>query len=61
MANVKKAFTGESNDLVDPFVQVSFAGLTVSDLNLKIYRNRNKLIFDYFGIFKCLHFFLFYE
>uniref|UniRef100_A0AAR5QCF9 C2 domain-containing protein n=2 Tax=Dendroctonus ponderosae TaxID=77166 RepID=A0AAR5QCF9_DENPD len=28
MANVKKAFTGELNDLVDPFVQVSFAGLT---------------------------------
>ncbi|KAK5642921.1 hypothetical protein RI129_009088 [Pyrocoelia pectoralis] len=27
MANVKKAFTGESNDLVDPYVQVSFAGL----------------------------------
>lgn len=30
MANVKKAFTGEVNDLVDPYVQVSFAGLTVS-------------------------------
>ncbi|KAK9694433.1 FerI (NUC094) domain [Popillia japonica] len=28
MANVKKAFTGETSDLVDPFVQVSFAGLT---------------------------------
>ncbi|XP_017781557.1 PREDICTED: otoferlin-like isoform X2 [Nicrophorus vespilloides] len=27
MANVKKAFTGEVNDLVDPYVQVSFAGL----------------------------------
>ncbi|XP_057656510.1 otoferlin-like isoform X1 [Diorhabda carinulata] len=27
MANVKKAFTGELNDLVDPYVQVSFAGL----------------------------------
>ena len=26
MANVKKAFTGESKDLVDPYVQVSFAG-----------------------------------
>lgn len=30
VANVKKAFTGENRDLVDPFVQVSFAGLTVS-------------------------------
>lgn len=30
MANVKKAFTGEVNDLVDPYVQVSFAGLSVS-------------------------------
>lgn len=29
MANVKKAFTGELNDLVDPYIQVSFAGLTV--------------------------------
>uniref|UniRef100_A0A8D8QAC2 Otoferlin n=1 Tax=Cacopsylla melanoneura TaxID=428564 RepID=A0A8D8QAC2_9HEMI len=28
VANVKKAFTGESKDLVDPYVQVSFAGLT---------------------------------
>ncbi|XP_037936219.1 otoferlin-like [Teleopsis dalmanni] len=27
MANVKKAFTGESKDLVSPYVQVSFAGL----------------------------------
>ncbi|XP_046585626.1 otoferlin-like isoform X5 [Haliotis rubra] len=26
MANVKKAFTGESKDLVDPYVEVSFAG-----------------------------------
>lgn len=30
MANVKRAFTGESKDLVSPFVQVSFAGLSVS-------------------------------
>lgn len=29
MANVKKAFTGELSDLVNPYVQVSFAGLTV--------------------------------
>jgi len=26
MANVKKAFTGETKDLVDPYVVVSFAG-----------------------------------
>ncbi|KAK6179510.1 hypothetical protein SNE40_011846 [Patella caerulea] len=26
VANVKKAFTGESNDLVDPYVEVAFAG-----------------------------------
>ncbi|XP_049278601.1 otoferlin-like [Anopheles funestus] len=28
MANVKRAFTGETKDLVNPYVQVSFAGLT---------------------------------
>lgn len=27
VANVKRAFTGETRDLVDPYVQVSFAGL----------------------------------
>lgn len=26
LANMKKAFTGEATDLVDPYVQVSFAG-----------------------------------
>ncbi|XP_077301198.1 ferlin family C2 domain-containing myoferlin misfire [Arctopsyche grandis] len=30
MANMKKAFTGESRDLVDPYVQVCFAGLSGS-------------------------------
>jgi hypothetical protein len=30
VANVKKALTGEMKDLVNPYVQVSFAGLTVS-------------------------------
>lgn len=29
MANVKKAFTGETKDLVDPYVSVSFAGHVV--------------------------------
>ncbi|XP_007606271.2 fer-1-like protein 6, partial [Cricetulus griseus] len=28
MANVTKAFVGDSKDLVDPFVEVSFAGQT---------------------------------
>ncbi|XP_055599374.1 otoferlin-like [Uranotaenia lowii] len=28
MANVKRAFTGENKDLVNPYVQVSFAGLS---------------------------------
>lgn len=32
MASVKKAFIGEVHDLVDPYVQVSFAGLVVSYL-----------------------------
>lgn len=30
MANLKHAFGGLNKDLVDPYVQVSFAGLTVS-------------------------------
>ncbi len=30
MANVKKAFIGENKDLVDPYVQVQFAGQRVS-------------------------------
>ena len=30
MANVKKAFTGEVRDLVDPYVDVQFAGQRVS-------------------------------
>ncbi len=30
LANVKKAFTGELNDLVDPYIQVWFGGQTVS-------------------------------
>ena len=29
MANVKKAFTGEVRDLVDPYVDVQFAGQRV--------------------------------
>lgn len=31
MANVKKAFIGENKDLVDPYVQVLFAGQKVKD------------------------------
>lgn len=31
MANVKKAFIGENKDLVDPYVQVQFAGQKVSN------------------------------
>lgn len=30
VATFQKAITGETRDLVDPYVQVSFAGLTVS-------------------------------
>lgn len=32
MANVKKAFIGENRDLVDPYVQVVFAGQRVGSL-----------------------------
>jgi hypothetical protein len=40
VANVKKAFTGEMKDLVNPYVQVSFAGLTVSHSCIFIVCNR---------------------
>lgn len=33
MANVKKALIGENKDLVDPYVQVVFAGQKVSKLH----------------------------
>lgn len=44
MANVKKAFTGELNDLVDPYVQVSFAGLTVRILRIDCLSVKNRII-----------------
>lgn len=44
MANLKHALGGQVRDLVDPYVQVSFAGLTVSLLFLKVcYVNTNVL------------------
>jgi len=41
MANVKKAFTGEVKDLVDPYVQVSFAGLSVRSVSRFYFRARS--------------------
>ena len=32
MANVKKAFTGEVRDLVDPYIDVQFAGQRVHNI-----------------------------
>lgn len=46
MANVKRAFTGESKDLVNPYVQVSFAGLSVRlffKLFLKLIKTKKSL------------------
>jgi len=36
MANVKKALTGETKDLVDPYVVVLFAGHKVSEHSILI-------------------------
>lgn len=48
MANVKKAFTGESKDLVDPYVNVSFAGHQVhmysKSTSMKILRKARKVL-----------------
>lgn len=38
LANVKRAFTGENQDLVDPYVLVSFAGMTVSCISSNVTR-----------------------
>jgi len=43
MANLKHAFGGPTRDLVDPYVQVSFAGLTVSQIRFML----GKVRFDY--------------
>lgn len=51
MANVKKAFTGEVNDLVDPYVQVSFAGLMVYFRTKK--RRENIIASIFFFCFLC--------
>lgn len=37
MANVKKAFIGENKDLVDPYVQVLFAGQKVGRILINIH------------------------
>jgi len=37
MANVKKAFIGENKDLVDPYVQVQFAGQKVGRICINIH------------------------
>ena len=47
MANVKRAFTGEAKDLVDPYVQVSFAGMTVRKENLPAYRGKRDVLSTY--------------
>ena len=39
MANLKHAFGGVSRDLVDPYVQVSFAGLTVGQCRVEQMNN----------------------
>jgi hypothetical protein len=44
MANLKHAFGGISRDLVDPYVQVSFAGLTV--------RTATGLVFSFLFVFE---------
>lgn len=38
LANVKRAFTGEVQDMVDPYVEVSFAGMTVSWFSVNLDR-----------------------
>lgn len=45
MANVKRAFTGESKDLVSPYVHVSFAGLSVRQMHHLLTQTASILIY----------------
>ena len=49
MANLKHAFGGQQKDLVSPYVQVSFAGLTVS---LNKPKNFSGWL-SFLGLYKC--------
>lgn len=48
MANVKKAFIGENKDLVDPYVQVQFAGQKVQYGRIALHLSR--IVFLFFNI-----------
>ena len=49
MANLKHAFGGQTRDLVDPYVQVSFAGLSVClESNFRNYQP-SKLVMPFPG------------
>lgn len=47
MANVKKAFIGENKDLVDPYIQVQFAGQKVRFLFYLVNINFSTLTLKY--------------
>lgn len=51
MANVKKAFIGENKDLVDPYVQVQFAGQRVINVYFSLHYSQ----FHYCQV-KMLHY-----
>ena len=46
MSNLKHAFGGQTRDLVDPYVQVSFAGLTARQIVIIDHRITNSLTFQ---------------
>lgn len=64
MANVKKAFIGENRDLVDPYVQVQFAGQKVTpstscnllfQYSLRSYYWALKMHCGFYNIYKRRH------
>lgn len=55
-ADVKKVITGESHDLVDPYVEVTFAGMTVSKSHKVIIISTTRSLYNLAFFLFCILF-----